>query len=153
MGPYHPFAIFSPTGRIGRLQYLVGFGYIWVLSVADALLLVFAQSQPAALKYTLVAVALLSDLAIWGIIILWVKARLADAGMSAWWLCLLALLFVTELRAAIVHPYDPVAKSTDMAASLSGWDHVRAMGALGTLGLLVLLTFLRGRREPAQGPQ
>lgn len=142
MTPYRPQAIFSPRAKIGRLQFVAGFGYLWLFSIAVALLLIWAQSLPPLPRLAFTVIAVLGSLAIWVLIALWLKARLADAGMSPLWIATLVLLFASELRAALLNPQPP---SADPLAGVSGWDQLRVATAVGFLALLFVLLFVKSR--------
>ncbi|MGY3581831.1 uncharacterized membrane protein YhaH (DUF805 family) [Bradyrhizobium sp. USDA 4341] len=141
MTSYRPSAIFPLRGRIGRLQFLVGFGYLWLFSVLAAALMIWAQSLSPFAKYTMTAVSVACSILVWGLIALWLKARLKDAGMSPFWISLLVLLFASELRAAFIHP----ASSGD---PIAGWDLFRTASVAGVLGLLAVLVMVRSRKPP-----
>lgn len=144
MTSYRPSAIFSPRARIGRLQFLVGFGYLWLLSVGAATVMIWAQTLPPWPRIALNVLAVATSIGIWGLIALWLKARLSDAGMSSLWIGILGLLFLSELRAAAVDP-KPIAEPF---ASVAGWDELRSAAAAGTLALLLVLAVVRGRKAP-----
>lgn len=144
MTSYRPSAIFSPRARIGRLQFLAGFGYLWLLSLAATTVMIWAQSLPAWPRLALNLTVVASSIGIWILIVFWLKARLSDAGMSLLWIGILGVLFLSELRAAALDPKPAV----DPLTAVDGWDGLRLVAAAGTLALLLVLSVVRGRTTP-----
>ena len=144
MTSYRPTAIFSPRAKIGRLQFLAGFGYLWLLSLGAATVMIWAQTLPAWPRIALNVACIATSIGIWGLIALWLKARLSDAGMSPLWIGILGVLFLSELRAAALDPKPAAEPFT----GVDGWDGLRLVAAAGTLALLLVLAIVRGRRAP-----
>jgi uncharacterized membrane protein YhaH (DUF805 family) len=142
MTSYRPSAIFSPRGRIGRLQFLAGFGYLWLFSLMAAFLMIWAQTMTPVAKNSLTVISLMGSVFVWVLIALWLKARLKDAGMSPIWILVLVLLFVSELRAAFIHP-------TSSGDPIGGWDLLRVASGASLIGLLAVLALVRSQAPPA----
>lgn len=145
-GPYSPATLFAPTSSIGRRQYLVSFFYQALVVACSVQFQVMTNGNSPVMAFMFGVMAFITGIAAFVMMALAIKGRLADCGMSPWWLgipcCFLAL---EMLRSVTGSPAAFVLEATSLF-SLAGLVFLTKTSVVALLLLLMMVPGMPDRR-------
>jgi hypothetical protein len=147
-GTYTPTALFGPTLSIGRKQYFVSFFYQALVAACAAQLQMMTEGKPTAEAFALGTLAFAAGIGAFAMMMLAIKARLSDCGMSPRWLSLpLGFLALDLLRSATGISATFTAGTTSLF-SLAGLVFTTKTAVVALLLLLMFVPGLPSSRAP-----